>query len=215
MTDKQQKENPFGYCGCCADLLLLLLLLCSVLLLLLLFSQQTFRLLLSVRSVRLWFLVACIILSLTAGKSFCVYFWNAFKMFSPLATLHTPPLSAQPLAEDATVDLMLRFSHPLRPQRFVFVTNLTTIPTLTHTHRSTSNHIQTDRERERLINVCKNIETFLLLSLTLFYLFYGLFYKLVCSQTSRQRGRAGARGKIRPNSQSATCTHNTARYAYL
>lgn len=139
-------------------------------------------------------------------------------MFSPLATLHTPPLSAQPLAEDATVDLMLRFCHALRPQRFVFVTNLTTIPTLTHTHRSTSNHIHTQSETETerdLINVCKNIETFLLLSLTLFYLFYGLFYKLVCSQTSRQRGRAGERGKIRPNSQSATCTHNTARYAYL
>lgn len=90
-----------SYC-CCASFCCCFL----VILLLLLFSQQAFRLLLSVGSVRLWFLAALVILSLTAGKSFCMYFWNAFKMLRPPLTR---PLSTQPLAAHVSVDLMLRF----------------------------------------------------------------------------------------------------------
>lgn len=94
-----------SYC-CCASFCCCFLVL---LLLLLLFSQQAFRLLLSVGSVRLWFLAAFVILSLTAGKSFCMYFWNAFKMLRPPLTR---PLSTQPLAAHVSVDLMLRFHTP-------------------------------------------------------------------------------------------------------
>lgn len=127
-----------SYC-CCASVCCC----CLVLLLLLLFSQQAFRLLLSAGSVRLWFLAAFVILSLTAGKSFCMYFWNAFKMFRPPparitrpSPVGTTPCRARLCWFDAA------FPHAQRPQRFVFVTNLTTIPTLTHTlsHTHTQRH---------------------------------------------------------------------------
>lgn len=122
------------------------------------------------------------------------------KCFAPL---RHAPLSTQPLAAHVSVDLMLRFYTP-NALNVLCLSLIWQLYRHLHTHTDTSNH--THRETYKRLQKYWNIFAFV--SHGFLFAFMDCFTSLFVHKPADKGGDRREKGKIRPNSQSATCTHN-------